>query len=80
MKYYRNAIIVEWLSSEPWGGEAEDLEVVNYEITDGESIGYTTRTVSNQELTREQAVAADIAYGGDGSFITRLTESEEDDE
>ena len=78
MKYYKNSVTVEWLSNEPWGDEAEDLGVVSYEITDGNSIGYITRTIANQELSREEAVAADISYGGDGTFITRLLEDEEE--
>lgn len=79
-KYYRNAITVEWLSNEPWGDEATDLETVNYEITDGMSIGYITRTATNIELTKEQVEQADISYGGDGSFITSLDEDDMDED
>lgn len=68
-KYYRNVITVEFLSNEPWGDEAEDLETVNYAITEGDSIGYVARTVTNAELSRDEAVAADIRMGGDGTFI-----------
>jgi hypothetical protein len=78
--YYRNVITVEILSNESWGDEAEDLKTVDHEITDGGSIGYVTRTVTNQELTRDEAVAADIAAGGDGSFlIGTLTDIDEDE-
>jgi hypothetical protein len=77
-KYYRNVITVEFLSNDPWGKEAENLQTVHYEITEGGSIGYTTRTLANEELTREEAVAADLRLGGDGSFlISELPENEE---
>lgn len=77
IKYYKNAITVEWLSNEPWGDEAENLEVVSYEITDGASIGYITRTVTNQELTKDEAAATDISYGGDSTFLMLPDEEEE---
>lgn len=69
MDYFKNSINVEWLSNEPWGDEAEDLALLHYAITDGGSIGRITRTVTNQELTRDEAVETDISYGGDGTFI-----------
>lgn len=70
-RYYRNLVTVEILSNEPWGAEAENLSTVHYEITDGNSLGYVTRPVINQEVTREEAMAADIRMGGDGTFITQ---------
>ena len=76
MRYYRNAVTVEWVSSEPWGREAEDLATVEYEITEGHSIGYITRTATNEELSRAEAVALDIRYGGDGTFIVDGEEEE----
>ena len=79
-KFYRNVTQIEILSNEPWGDEAEDLEVVNYEIRDGSSIGYVTRTVINEELTQEQAIAADIRVGGDGTFLTSTLGVDEDAE
>jgi hypothetical protein len=77
VKYYRNSITVEWLSNEPWGDEAEDLDTVNYEMIDGGSIGTVIRTVTNEELTREQAIDLDIIYGGDGTFIVAGEDSDE---
>lgn len=79
-KFYRNVTQIEMLSNEPWGDEAEDLEVVNYEISDGGSIGYVTRTVRNEELTQEQVIAADIRMGGDGTFLTSTLHIDEEEE
>lgn len=79
-KFYHNAITVEWVSSEPWGDEATDLDTVHYEITEGSSIGYITRTVANAGLTRDEAVQRDIAYGGDGTFIVAGLDLDDDEE
>lgn len=79
-KYYRNVVTVEFLSVETWGDEAGDLDVLNYEITEGSSIGYVTRTVTNQEITRDEAIESDVRMGGDGSFLTRLIGDEDEDE
>jgi hypothetical protein len=79
-KFYRNVIQVEILSNEPWGDEATELEVVNYQITDGHSIGNVTRTVTNEELTEDEVTAADIRIGGDGTFLTGHLHIDEDEE
>lgn len=79
-RYYRNVITVEILSNETWGDEAGNLQAVHYEITDGASMGYITRTIANQEVTRQEAIAADIRMGGDGTFIVQELHMEEEEE
>ena len=79
-KFYRNVVTIEMLSNEPWGDdEAENLEVVKYEITDGRSVGFITRTVSNEELNRDEMIAVDIRMGGDGGFLIDLIGEEPED-
>lgn len=68
MKYYRHEIVVKWMSNEPWN-EDPDLAAINYEMMEGGSIGTTETVTANQEITREEAIAADISFGGDGTFI-----------
>lgn len=79
MKYYRNAVLTEWVSDEPWGDEAEDLQTVSDAMNWGGVIGYVTRTVTNQELNRDKAIELDISYGGDGTFIIAGEEDEDGD-
>jgi hypothetical protein len=80
MKYYRNVITVEFLSNEPWSSdEAKNLTNVSFAISIGDSIGEVTPTVTNEELSRNEAVAADIRLGGDGTFITAGAEEEEEE-
>lgn len=68
MKYYRHSVLVEWVSNEPWNG-GPDLAAISYEIMEGGSIGTTETIISNHEISRSDAIAAEITYGGDGTFI-----------
>lgn len=79
-KFYRNTITVEVLSNEPWDDGIMDLELVRYEISEGASIGNVTRAVVNQELTQDEAIAAEKAIGGDGTFLLNELMSEIDEE
>jgi hypothetical protein len=68
-KYYRNVIQVEILSTRQWGDEIDDLEIVNYAITEGNSSGYITRTVTNEEVTNERMAELLEAQGTDADFL-----------
>lgn len=74
-KYYRHAVLVQWISNEPWDGDP-DLAAINYEITDGESIGDVQILGANREITRDEAITAEISFGGDGTFVIRGEEEQ----
>jgi hypothetical protein len=76
-KFYKTVIQVTILSEEPFSSdELENLETVNYEITEGGCSG-VVKEISHEELTGKQAAEALQAQGSDPELF-QLTEDGED--
>jgi hypothetical protein len=75
-KFYRTVVTVEILSEDPFDG-TQDLEYIDWAITDGDCSGRKTVTVDNAELDGLAAAALLVAQGSDPEFFG-LTEEGED--
>lgn len=75
-KFYRTVVTVEILSEDPFDG-TQDLEYIDWAITDGDCCGKQTVTVDNAELDGPAAAAFLVANGDDPEFFG-LTEEGED--
>ena len=76
--FYRSVFQVEVLSNEPLPGGMEMSDVL-YEITEGECIGDFTDVTLNEKLSRNDALQREIIMGGDGTFLTRMEDDDEED-
>lgn len=75
---YRNVIQVEILSNYPWADGIEDLSIVHYQITDGDSSGSVERIVVNEQVSAERMAELLTAQGSDPSFLLDPVDGKQD--
>ena len=66
-KFYRTVIQVEILSEEPYSGN--DLETIQYDITDGHCSGKIIDIERNQEKTGQEMAGLSKEQGSDPEFF-----------
>ena len=67
-KFYRTIIQVEVLSEDEIDLIANDLEAINYAITDGDCSGVVS-VISTEVLSPQQMARATVAQGSDPTFF-----------